>query len=212
MPKETRRQTTPGPPVFGERAQRRLTRARGQSPEIGEGRGEREIAGGKHILPLQREQKIDLAAPAPEPAHRGDRRDRRLIRHRSKPGRAQPAARESLGEGSGMENFRARKAGPAQHRIGEEAQPLGGRGPGDRGEPAPDRSRRLIADLLAADRLEQAGETLRPAAPGQGAAARLDRGEPRVARGKRRQGRAGGGRRRRERGQSHLYFRGAMMA
>ncbi len=69
-----------------------------------------------------------------------------------------------------------------------------------RHDPAPDRRRRLVADLLRRDRLQQAGKAARSDAPGQRAGGRLDHGQARVGGDQRRDSVPHRGRRMREAG------------
>src|SRR6185437_13707741 len=133
-----------GLPGLREPAQRRGVWPDFEALEIGGGRLQCEIAGGEHVLALEREQQIDLGGPGPEAAHGGDRRDGRLVVEPCQGFGGEAAVVERRGQGTRGDHLWARESGAAERIVAEGEERGGLERARQGGEPAPDRGGGLV--------------------------------------------------------------------
>src|SRR5271166_3397741 len=150
---------------------------RWQRLQVAQRSRQRDVAGWKHIHPIEGEQQVDLGAPAAHALDRADGDYRRLVIQQRDPVGAERAVEESGREGAGMDDLRARQTGAAQYVIRQIHQAGGIKRAGDYAQPPPNGRRGLIADHLRHDRLQKAGKAGRATTPGQGTGAIKYRGE-----------------------------------
>jgi len=177
MPQQAGGQGAVGLPGLGEHAEDGWFGAGVQAFDVGGGGLQSEVAGGEHVQTAEGEEEVDFGGPDAEAADRRDRIDGLLVRQGGQDVRGECAFLEGGGDRAGVADFGAGEAGGAQGAFIEEEEFGGGEATGEGAAAAPDGGGGLVADLLADDGVEQAGEAGLADTPGKGAGFRLDAGE-----------------------------------
>jgi len=177
MPQQAGGQGAVGLPGLGELAEGGWFGAGVQAFDVGGGGLQGEVAGGEDVQTAEGEEEVDFGGPDAEAADRRDGLDGLLVWQIGQDVRGECAVLEGGGDRAGVTDFGAGEARRTQGGLIEKEEFGGGEATRQRAAAAPDGGGGLIADLLADDGVEQAGEAGLADAPGKGAGFRLDAGE-----------------------------------
>jgi len=133
----------------------------------------REIVGRPDVRPVEREQQVDLRAPAPDPLGPAEMGDRLRVVHARDRARLETPGEDVLGERAAVAHLLPAQADGAQRGVVERQEARRRERAHRRVEPADDRRGGLGGDLLRDDDVQQAREPGLAPAPRRQAADRV---------------------------------------
>ena len=180
LPEQAGRDRAPRCPTIADLAQLALAGPLGEAEAVGDRELQAEIGGRPDVAAAEREDQIDLGAPAADPLEADQLGQHRRDAGRLEPGEIEGAADYRRGQPAGIIHFMPAEAAAPQRRVVERQKRLGGQWPAQLGEPAVHRRGGIDRHLLFEDDVQQRREAVAAAAEARHAGAVEDGAEHRL--------------------------------